>query len=177
MSKTKQLVFTALCISLGIVLPVTMHSIPNAGSVLLPMHIPVLLCGLICGWQYSLACGILTPLLSSLITGMPPAPYLPGMILELAAYGLAAALILKFVRTGKEFADICISLAGAMIVGRIVMGAANALIFRFGEYSLSAWVAASFITALPGIIIQIIILPVIVQILRKAGVITSARAR
>ena len=74
---TKQLVLAALCVALGVVLPVAFHSIPNAGSVLLPMHIPVLLCGLVCGPVYGLLSGILTPLLSSMITGMPPIAYLP----------------------------------------------------------------------------------------------------
>ena len=87
---TKQLVLAALCVALGVVLPVAFHSIPNAGSVLLPMHIPVLLCGLVCGPVYGLLSGILTPLLSSMITGMPPMAYLPGMLCELSAYGLAA---------------------------------------------------------------------------------------
>jgi niacin transporter len=176
MTKTKQLVFTALCIALGVVLPLTLHAVPNAGSVLLPMHIPVLLCGLICGWPYGLACGILTPALSSLLTGMPPAPYLPSMLLELAAYGLSAALLLRFVRTGNDFRDLCISLVGALIAGRLVMGVLNALIFRAGSYTFQAWIAASFVTALPGIIIQLIILPVIIQILKKAGVIQRVAA-
>ena len=72
MKQVKYLVMTALCVALGVVLPVTLHAIPNAGSILLPMHIPVLLCGLVCGPVYGLACGILAPLLSSLITSMPP---------------------------------------------------------------------------------------------------------
>ncbi len=76
-TNARQLVMAALCAALGVVLPVALHSIPNAGSILLPMHIPVLLCGLVCGPVYGLGCGVLTPLLSSLITGMPPAAVLP----------------------------------------------------------------------------------------------------
>ena len=92
-TNARQLVMAALCAALGVVLPVALHSIPNAGSILLPMHIPVLLCGLVCGPVYGLGCGVLTPLLSSLITGMPPAAVLPSMLCELAAYGLAAGLL------------------------------------------------------------------------------------
>ena len=77
MKNTKHLIFTALCMALGVVLPMAFHMIPNAGSVMLPMHIPVLLCGLVCGPVLGLICGIFTPVLSSLITGMP------GIILQL----------------------------------------------------------------------------------------------
>ena len=133
---TKQLVLAALCVALGVVLPVAFHSIPNAGSVLLPMHIPVLLCGLVCGPVYGLLSGILTPLLSSMITGMPPMAYLPGMLCELAAYGLAAGVLRRFVRTGKRPLDLYIQLVSAMLIGRLVYGVMNALIFSAGNYSL-----------------------------------------
>lgn len=172
MSKTKkyiwEMVIAALCIALGVVLPVAVHGIPNAGSVLLPMHLPVLLCGLLCGPAYGLACGVLTPLLSSLITSMPPAAMLPSMICELAVYGLAAGLLILLVRTGSQTVNVYISLVGAMLLGRVIYGAVNALIFRAGEYSLQMWLTASFVTALPGIVIQLVLLPLIVLALRKA---------
>ncbi len=172
MSKTKkyvwELVISALCVALGIVLPVAFHGIPNAGSILLPMHIPVLLCGLLCGPAYGLACGILTPLLSSLITTMPPIAMLPAMICELAVYGLTAGLLILLVRTGSQVANVYISLVGAMLIGRVVYGIVNALVFRAGEYSLQVWLTASFVTALPGIIIQLVLLPLVVLALRKA---------
>ena len=172
MTKTKkyiwEMVIAALCVVLGIVLPITMHSIPNAGSVLLPMHIPVLLCGLLCGPAYGLACGILTPLLSSLITSMPGPAYLPSMICELAVYGFIAGLLIILVRTGSQIANVYISLVGAMLLGRVVYGVVNALIFRAGAYSMEMWLTASFVTALPGIIIQLVVLPLLVLALRKA---------
>ncbi len=172
MTKTKkyiwEMVIAALCVALGIVLPVAFHSIPNAGSVLLPMHIPVLLCGLLCGPAYGLACGILTPLLSSLITSMPPAAVLPSMICELAVYGFIAGLLVILVRTGSQIANVYISLVGAMLIGRVVYGIVNALIFHAGEYSMQMWLTASFVTALPGIIIQLVLLPLVVLALRKA---------
>ncbi|WP_369298296.1 ECF transporter S component [uncultured Neglectibacter sp.] len=172
MTKTKkyiwEMVVSALCVALGIVLPVAVHGIPNAGSILLPMHIPVLLCGLLCGPAYGIACGILTPLLSSLITSMPPMAMLPSMICELAVYGFAAGLLILVIRTGSQVANVYISLIGAMLVGRVVYGVVNALIFRAGEYSMQMWLTASFVTALPGIIIQLVLLPLVVLALRKA---------
>lgn len=178
MSKTKkyvwELVISALCVAQGVVLPVAFHGIPNAGSILLPMHIPVLLCGLLCGPAYGLACGILTPLMSSLITTMPPMAMLPSMICELAVYGFVAGLLILLVRTGSQVANVYISLVGAMLVGRVVYGAVNALIFRAGEYSMQMWLTASFVTALPGIVIQLVLLPLVVLALRRAKLTVTA---
>ena len=106
MSNTKRMILTALFVALGVVLPMAFHSIPNAGSIFLPMHIPVLLCGLICGWAYGLGCGVLAPLLSSLMTGMPPAAILPGMLCELAVYGLVSGLLLKVIHTKRTIVDL-----------------------------------------------------------------------
>lgn len=171
MSKTKRLILASLCLALGVVLPIAFHSVANAGSIFLPMHIPVLLCGLICGWPYGLACGVLTPILSSLITGMPPMAYVPSMVCELAVYGLVSGLVFRYVRTGKKIVDIYIALISAMLLGRITFGVLNALIFRAGEYSLAVWATAAFVTALPGIIIQLAIIPVLVVALQKAKII------
>ena len=89
----RQMVLTALFVAIGVVLPQAFHAVPNAGSVFLPMHIPGLIAGYFVGPVYGLACGILTPLLSHLIFGMPPAPVLPGMLCELAVYGLMTGLL------------------------------------------------------------------------------------
>lgn len=165
---TKNLVAAALCVAIGIVLPLAFHSVPNAGSVILPMHIPVLLCGLLCGPVYGLLCGILTPLLSSLMTSMPPMAYLPSMLCELAVYGLLAGLLILVVRTKWTILNLYIALVGAMLGGRIVYGILNSLIFRAGQYSMELWLTASFVTALPGIVIQLVLLPVLVFALKKA---------
>lgn len=168
MKNTKKLVIAGLFTALGVILPIFFHAIPNAGSIFLPMHLPVLLCGLLCGWYYGAACGILAPLLSSLITGMPPAAMLPSMLCELLVYGLLTGLLFSRIRTGKLAVDLYCSLIGAMIGGRLVAGLLNALIFRAGNYSLSIWVTASFVTALPGIIIQLVAVPIIVLSLYQA---------
>lgn len=171
MSHVKRAILCAVCIALCVVLPMAFHSIPNAGTILSPMHIPVLLCGLICGWPYGLLCGITGPLLSSVTTGMPPAAYLPGMMAELAAYGLIAGVMMTLVHTKKVYADLYISLLTAMLLGRAAAGAANALLFSAGKYSLSVWITSYFVTSLPGILIQIALLPTIVFALMKARLI------
>lgn len=167
----KRSMITAVCIALCVVLPMAFHSIPNAGSVLLPMHIPVLLCGLLCGWPFGLLCGLGGPLLSSLLTGMPPMAYLPSMLIELAAYGLVAGLAMQLVRTKKLFADLYISLVAALLAGRIVAALGKALIFSPGAFSLGAFMTSYFVTALPGLLLQLAILPAIVFALERARLI------
>jgi len=171
MSTVKKSIITAVCIALCVVLPQAFHAIPNAGSIYLPMHIPVLLCGLICGWQYGLLCGLAGPLLSSLITGMPPTAYLPPMMIECAIYGCVSGLMMLIVHTKSTYADLYISLIVAMLCGRVIAGVCRALIFAPGEYSIAAWVGSYFVTALPGIVIQIVLLPSIVFALMKARLI------
>ena len=171
MSAVKKSIITAVCIALCVVLPQAFHAVPNAGAIYLPMHIPVLLCGLICGWSYGLLCGLAGPALSALLTGMPPAAVLPGMMVECGVYGLAAGLLMQLVRTKRLYADLYISLVAAMLLGRVVSGAAKALIFSAGSYSMASWVAGSFVTALPGIIIQLALLPSIVYALMRARLI------
>ena len=173
MTNTKRLILAGLCVALGIVLPVAFHSVANAGSIFLPMHIPVLLCGLICGWPYGLACGVLAPLLSSLITGMPPMAFLPSMLCELAVYGFVSGLLMHYVKTGKLLADLYISLVGAMLLGRLVLGLLNAVLFRAGEYSVALWTTSAFVTALPGIVIQLAVIPVLVFALKKSKLIAE----
>ncbi len=171
MSPVKKSIITAVCIALCVVLPQAFHAIPNAGSIYCPIHIPVLLCGLVCGWQFGLICGLAGPLLSSLFTGMPPTAMLPPMMLECAAYGLIAGLMIKFVFTKISYADLYISLMTAMLSGRIIAGVAKALIFARGEFTIAAWATSYFVTALPGIIIQLVLLPTIVFALMKANLI------
>lgn len=170
MSTVKKSILTAVCIALCVVLPQAFHAIPNAGAVYLPMHIPVLLCGLICGAPYGLLCGLAGPVLSHLFTGMPPIGMLPSMLIECAVYGLIAGIMMA-VKTRKLYADLYLSLITAMLAGRIVSGIAKALIFSAGEYSMTLWVTGSFVTSLPGIIIQLALIPTIVFALMKARLI------
>ena len=165
-SPVKKLVFTAACIALCLVLPMAFHSIPNAGSILLPMHIPVLLCGLVCGWPYGAVCGLLGPFVSS-FTGMPPAAVLPGMMVECCVYGLVSGLMMKFVRTRSTLADLYISMVTAMVAGRLVAGLAKAWILAPGTPPF-AWVTTSLVTGIPGIILQLAVMPPVVLALTRA---------
>ena len=170
LSPIKRLTLTALCIALCVVVPMAFHVIPNAGAVMLPMHIPVLLCGLVCGWQYGLICGILGPLVSSVLTGMPPAAMLPGMMVECGMYGCVGGLLMERIRTGSLYADLYICLPAAMLAGRVISGVVKALILTPG-LSFTAWATASFVTALPGISIQLILLPTLIVALTRASLI------
>lgn len=171
MSQVKKVVVAAVCAALGIVLPMAFHSIPNAGATWLPMHIPVMISGLVAGPVAGAATGVLAPVLSGLLTGMPPAPMLPPMTCELLVYGLASGLLSRVVRTGNASADLYISLVGAMLAGRVVAGVLRALIFSPGAYSLEAWLTASFVTAIMGIVLQLAVVVPIVVSLERAGLV------
>ena len=166
MTTIKRLVTTAICAAMCVVLPIAFHAIPNAGTILLPMHIPVLLCGLVCGWPYGLVCGLLGPFLSS-FTGMPPMAVLPGMMVECGVYGMVSGLMMKFVRTGKPAADLYISMGTAMVMGRVMAGFAKALIFAPGTPAF-AWVTTSLVMGIPGIVLQLVLMPLLITALIRA---------
>ncbi len=167
LTPVKKLVYTALCIALCVVLPMAFHSVQNAGSVFLPMHIPVLLCGLVCGWPYGLVCGALGPLLSGLLTPMPPMAMVPGMMVELATYGCVTGLMMKLVHTKHLTADLYISMIAAMAAGRVLSGLAKSLIFAPGT-PVFAWVTTSLVAGIPGIVIQLLLIPLLITTLTKA---------
>ncbi len=171
MTNIKKLSITALCIALCVVLPIIFHLIPDGGSLFSPMHIPVLLCGLACGPVWGLACGLTGPVLSGFITGMPNAAYLSPMVVELVAYGLICGVMMRFVRTGKLSADLYISLATAMLIGRVVAGLAKGFIFARGAFTIGMWATGYFAGSIPGIIAHLIIVPALFIALMKAKVI------
>lgn len=176
-TSTRKLTLSALFLALGLVLPLITGQIPQIGKMLLPMHIPVLLCGMVCGAPYGAVCGLLGPMLSSVLTGMPTAALMPAMMVECAAYGLTTGLMLCLVRTGKTYADLYLSLVAAMLIGRLVSGVTKALFFMAGQYTMQAWIAASFVTALPGIVLQLAVVPSIVYYLMRAGLIPQRYPR
>lgn len=162
----KSIVLTGLFIAIGVILP---RLLPlGSGMMLLPMHIPVLLCGLLCGIPYGIICGLVVPLISHFTVGMPQVPMLYAMLFELAAYGAVAGLVMK-APVKSYYGRVQISLYVAMLLGRIVFGAVNALIFNIGDYSLNAWLTASFVTAAPGIVIQVVLIPPVVLAVNKIG--------
>ena len=164
--------FLALCL----VLPLITFGSTQIGNAISPMHIPVLICGFVCGWQYGLLCGILGPLVSSVMTGMPPAAMLPGMMVECGMYGCVGGLLMERIRTGSLYADLYICLPAAMLAGRVISGVVKALILTPG-LSFTAWATASFVTALPGISIQLILLPTLIVALTRASLIPGRYVR
>ena len=171
LSVLKKALICAVCIALCAVLPMAFHAIPNAGSIFSPMHIPALLCGLVCGPWFGLLCGLAGPFVSSMVTGMPPMAYLPPMMVELAVYGLVAGLMMQFVRTKKSLVDVVISMIVAMLVGRIVAGAAKALIFAAGEFTMAMWISSYFVAMIPGIIMHLVAVPALYYALQVTGLI------
>lgn len=168
-NRIHNITLSALFLALGIIFPMVFHSVPNGGSIFLPMHIPVLLCGFICGPAFGVLVGVLTPLLSSLLTGMPPLmPIGISMMLELMTYGFFTGLLLKRM-------NIFASLLIAMLLGRTVSGLANLILLSFmgKAYSISIFLSAAFITALPGILMQIASVPLLVHVMQKLLVKTS----
>ena len=166
-STTLKLVLAAMFTALGILLPMVFHLFgSNLGIVLLPMHIPVLLCGFIVGSQYGTLVGLIVPLLASAFTGSPPIwPIAVSMALELAAYGFFAGLL------SKKF-NAFVSLIGSMLAGRIVMGIANTILYGIAgiPFGFSGFITAAFVTALPGIIIQLVLIPIILFALKRTDV-------
>lgn len=177
MNQTKNLVLSAFFIALGIILPVFTGHIPQIGNMLCPMHIPILLCGFICGWQYGLAAGFVTPLLRSAIFGMPPImPTAVGMAFELAAYGVVTALLYR--KLPKKNLYLYVSLAGAMIAGRVVWGLVSIVLYGIAgnRFSFQIFLVSGFVNAIPGIILQIVLIPAIMIALKKAGVLSEYAA-
>lgn len=172
MSSAKRITIAAVCVALCCILPMAFHGM-GLGSVFSPMHIPVLLCGIICGGGFGLICGCLGPILSSILTGMPGPAMLLSMVPELMCYGLVTGLMMKFVRTKHETLDIYISLVTAMLAGRMVGGIVQALVYlgNSESYSIGLWATGYFVTGFPGIICQLILVPVLVMTLTKAKLI------
>lgn len=155
----------ALCVALGILIPSVFHLFGQAGATFCPMHIPVIICGMVCGWKYGGLCGLIVPLLSFLIIGMPPIyPTGVSMMLELCAYGVLAGLLYK------RF-NVFISLIGAMIGGRVIYGLTNLILMGLANttYSIRTFLTAAFVTALPGIVIQLIFIPALIVLLEQVG--------
>ena len=173
-STTRNIVFSGLFLALCFVLPIFTGNIPVVGSMLSPMHIPVFLCGIICGWQYGLAVGAIAPMLRHLTMGMPPIHTALGMTFELATYGLVIGLCFKFFPKKDIF--IWVSLIIAMLVGRGVWGLAAWVIypeFTGKAFTLTTFLTGAFISAWPGIIIHLMLVPAIILVLRRAKIMKS----
>ena len=160
-------------IAIGIILPFFTGQIQQIGNMLLPMHIPVFLCGLICGWQYGGIVGFVLPLLRSLMFGMPVIfPNAAGMAVELAVYGLAAGLIYSLVRR-QNVLSVYIAMIPAMILGRIVWGIAQVIFLGIsgGAFTWKLFFAGAIFNAVPGIILQLLLVPGVMSILHLTGLV------
>lgn len=166
---TKHLVLSGLFMALGLVMPFLTGQIPNIGNKLLPMHIPVLLCGFVSGWQYGLIVGFIVPLFRSMLFGMPPMlPTAVAMAFELAAYGFMAGFLYKLLPRKNTF--IYIALVISMIFGRIIWGIVSFFLYGLSgtAFTWKFFMAGAFLNAIPGIIIQILIIPIIIIALKRA---------
>ena len=168
--QVRRMTYSALCLALALVLPFLTGQIPQIGSALCPMHIPVLLCGFLCGWPWGLAVGFIAPLLRSVIFGMPPMiPIALAMAFELATYGaLAGFLYRKFPKT---IPGIYASLLIAMICGRLVWGVVRLILagVQGNGFTFAMFLSGAITTAIPGIITQLVLIPAIVYAMEKAG--------
>ncbi|MBO4979487.1 MAG: ECF transporter S component [Clostridia bacterium] len=164
-NRTKKLILAALFLALAYLLPFVTGQMREIGNMLCPMHIPVLLCGFICGWPWGLAVGFVAPLFRSLTVGMPHFfPSAVCMAVELAVYGAICGLMHRLLPRKKVF--IYLSLLIAMIAGRLVWGAAMFVCLGAtgGSFTAAAFVAGAVTNAIPAIVIQIVLVPVLVLI-------------
>lgn len=176
MKKTnvKTLVLAALFLALALVLPFLTGQIPEVGSMLCPMHIPALLCGFFCGWHWGLAVGLIAPVLRSITFGMPPMfPVAVCMSAELATYGAVSGLL--YSKLPRKKSSIYAALLTAMVAGRLVWGAARLLCagLDVSAFGLSAFWSGAIATAVPGIIVQILLIPLLVMALEKHSAVAS----
>ena len=161
-----RMVLAAFFLALAYVMPFLTGQIKEIGSMLCPMHIPVLLCGFICGWQWGFAVGLIAPLFRSVTLGMPPLfPQAVCMTFELASYGAVAGLMHRVLPRKKPY--IYVSLLTAMIVGRLVWGAAMLICtgIKGTGFTFAAFLSGAVLNAIPGIIVQIVLIPVLVMLL------------
>ena len=165
----RNMCISAVCLALCMLLPFLTGQIPQIGKALSPMHIPVLMCGLICGWPYGLAVGLIAPLLRFLLFGMPQImPTALAMCFELAGYGAVSGLLARLLP--KKVPYLYLSLIGAMLAGRVVWGIARFVLGMLvgPRFTLAAFMAGAFLDAVPGIICHILLVPPVVLGVRRA---------
>lgn len=164
----QKLSLAAMFLALAYVLPFLTGQIPQFGSKLCPMHIPVILCGFVCGAPWGLIVGFAAPLLRSLTLGMPPLfPVAVAMAFELAAYGLMSGILYRVFPKKKGY--IYCSLIVSMIVGRLVWGTVQFICMGFdaSKFGFAAFWAGAVANALPGIILQLVLIPLAVMFLER----------
>ena len=168
--RVRRLTYAALFLAIALVLPFITGQIPQIGAMLSPMHIPVLLCGFLCGWPWGLAVGLIAPPLRSLLFGMPA--MIPGgvaMAFELAVYGAVSGWLYR--RLPKKPGSVYIALIIAMIAGRLVWGAARVILAGMtgSSFTWALFLAGAVTNAVPGIILHIVLVPILVIAMNRAG--------
>ena len=172
----RKLTYAALFLALAMVLPFITGHIPEIGKSLCPMHIPALLCGFLCGWPWGLAVGFIAPLLRSVVFGMPAMfPGAVAMAFELAVYGGLAGLLYRLLPRKKW--SVYVALVAAMLAGRVVWGAVRLILAGLSGtgFTWAMFLAGAVTTAVPGIILQLVLIPVLVLVLERAGLSLNRR--
>lgn len=174
----RNLTLSAMFLALGLVLPLLTGQIQVIGNMLLPMHIPILLCGLICGWQYGGIIGFTLPLLRFVIFSMPPMPNAVSMAFELATYGLVIGLLYSHSKW-KCVISLYRSILIAMIAGRAVWGVVQAMIMGINGsgFTFQMFMAGAFMNATSGIVLQLILIPVIMVALDRAKLVPFTKKK
>ena len=167
-------IFTGVFVLLSVAVPLIFHQFHMAGATYLPMHIFVLITGLLFGWRAGLLVGLLTPLASYAVAGMPALPVLPQIIIELSAYGLVAGILRE-----KFNLRLTWSLLGAMVAGRLVLFLGVLVIYLIAGkvYSPLGLEANPFLVVWsvikqgwPGIGIQLASIPAVIWLVGKLAV-------
>lgn len=178
----RNLVYSALCLALCLVLPFLTGQIETIGSFLSPMHLPVLLCGIICSWYWGAIVGAVAPLLRCVMFGMPMLVKAVPMSFELAAYGAVAGLLMLLLP--KKLPYICniyVSLIGAMIAGRVVWGLATLVCFFVGftksMLTFKVFLTTEFVGTWAGIVLQLLIIPPVVLAMRRAHLVSDNKTK
>lgn len=174
-----KLTLAAMFLAIGLLLPFLTGQIPQFGNMLLPMHIPVLLCGLICGWQYGLAVGAVMPVLRYFLFGMPVLfPTGIAMAFELATYGFVVGLLYSRSRWQCVIA-LYRSMLAAMVAGRVVWGIVQIVLLGIsgGGFTWKMFVAGALLNAIPGIVLQLILIPAIMVALNRTGLVPFGRQK
>lgn len=172
-SKTKKVVLSGMFVAIGLFLPFITGEIPTIGKMLLPMHIPVLLCGLIVGWKYGLAVGIVLPILRSFLFGMPPLyPVAIAMAFEMGTYGFVSGFFYsrsKFQCTKSLYRCIIV----AMLAGRLVWAGSEFVLLGIDGniFTWKMFVSGAFFNAIPGIVLQLILIPTVMIALHRTKLI------
>lgn len=175
-NRSREITLSGLFIGLGLLLPYITGNIQSLGVNLLPMHLPILIGGYVLGWKYGFLIGFITPLLRTILVGMPPMLIAIPMAFELGIYGLITGLLFRLL--AKKRSSIFISLIVAIIGGRIVWGLASYLLLSILAipFTVEMFIAGAFANSIVGIIIQLILVPIIIIGLERAGVLRNEKS-